>query len=90
MTRDYLINQYEQYGDEWSKKFLTNALKKIDSTEDKEAAYKNVLWWCEHCEKQLGNLDLSETETEQWEERSDIYNKISYLEEFNNFKECVC
>lgn len=90
MTRDYLTNQYELYGEEWTKKLLNNALKKIDSTEDKEAAYRNVIWWCEHCEKQTGNLDLSESEIEKWEERGEIYNKISHLEEFNDLRECLC
>ena len=38
MTRDYLTEKYELYGEDWQKNLLKRELLKIDNAESKEKA----------------------------------------------------
>lgn len=83
MTREYLINQYELYGEEWQKNLLKRELTKIDNAESKEKALGQIIWWGEYCEEQTGNLSLKDSDIEKYNEKSDLYAKLSNLDEFN-------
>ncbi len=83
MTRDYLTEKYELYGEEWQKNLLKRELNKIDNAESKEKALGQILWWGEYCENQTGNLSLKESESDKYSNKSQLYAELAALEEFN-------
>lgn len=82
MTRDYLLEKYEKYGEQWQKSLLKRELQKIDNAESKEKALEQINWWGEHCENQTGNLSLSQSESDKYSDKSQLYAELAALDEF--------
>lgn len=82
MTRQYLLDKYEKYGEDWQIKFIKREFKKIDNCESKQKSFNNINWWVEYCENQTGNLSLSAIKIEQYEIKMSMYNDLLYLDEF--------
>lgn len=83
MIREKLLQRYKDFGEEWQVKLILAEFKIIDNKKTKEQAFNNINWWVEQCEKQIGNLSLTDSEIAKYEDKMSIYNELLYLDEFS-------
>ena len=70
MKRDYLIEKYEKFGENWQINLLKRELKRIDDAESKDKALGHINSQGEYWEDQTGNLSLTESELDKCSDRS--------------------
>lgn len=84
MKRDYLLEKYKKFGEEWQVNLLKSELRKIDNSESKEKALEQINWWGEYYENQTGNLSLSQSESDKISDKSQMFAELSYLDELKD------
>ena len=84
MKREDLLAKYEEFGEDWQVKSLNREFQKIDTAKSKEKALEQIHWWGEHYENQTGNLSLSQSESDKFSDKSQMFAELSYLDEFKN------